>query len=191
MKKTVFAVIAAASLTFLNAVDVQSQQSKFFTSIISGMSAPVRFGSSPYNSGISVGLRGGYINSSHLATGLSLTYNAYSTRYQGNITGGDLHVVQYRGFMILKNFASRSNILPYGVVSVGIDVTGTSDLNIGSLYTVDEKTDWGPAVDLGAGLLYKASNKIEIFLEPQLGIPMTNNSNGIYLNLKGGLNFQL
>lgn len=190
MKTRTLSIILLASVFFLFTEILYSQQSKFFAAATGGISVPYRLDGAPYKTGLNAGMRAGYIYSDHLATGLSLTYNSYENFTSPYITDiSNSSIMQYRIYIMLRNFKSRSKAALYGLVSAGADVKRSPQYRLTDGTVIDGSSDWNPAIDIGGGVLYRASKQFEIFLEPQTGIPLSGNNVTLYINLKTGFNY--
>jgi len=190
MKKKIIVMATLLITVFLFNTNSFSQDKKYFAGLIGGISLPIGNFSYGYMPGINIEGRVGVKTSEHFAFGLDVSYHIFSlSQIYGVLSGGQNIILSIKGLMLFKEFTKVSKVVPYATIAAGVNMNKRLSANTiwGNIYSTDFYNSI--ALDVGAGVSFRASKDLEIDLESKLNSSFDNPVKIISVNFKAGINY--
>jgi len=190
MKKKIIVVATLLITVFLFNTNSFSQDKKYFAGLIGGISLPIGNFSYGYMPGFNLEGRGGIKTSEHFAFGLDVSYYIFSIKKSyGVLSGGHNIILSIKGIMLFKEFSRVSKVVPYATIAAGVNMNKRLSANTiwANIYSTDFYNSF--ALDVGAGVSFKASKDLEIDLESKLNSAFDNHVKNFSVNFKAGINY--
>lgn len=190
MKKRIIVMATLLITVFLINANSFSQDKKYFAGLICGISLPIGNFNYDYMPGFNIEGRAGIKTSEHYALGLDVSYNIFSLKQSyGVLSGGQNIILSIKGLMLFKEFSRVSKVVPYATIAAGVNMNKRLSANTiwGNIYSMDFYNSI--ALDVGAGVSFKASKDLEIDLESKLNSAFDNPVKIFSVNFKAGINY--